>query len=113
MSSFHSGQRIKCGNLLRYATEQFTYTDELVYYNFKARDKVRITANYVGDPDCGEFRADNTKGWKAHKHRHQWEHRLLESIKHSSDRTHYPYTRIPPWKVRPDEAFEDEFFYDS
>ena len=75
------GRIIKRGSLLHLATERVAYDDELVSYRFKARGKLRGAASEVGDPDSGDFRAHNTRGWKARKHRYQWEHKVIAAEK--------------------------------
>lgn len=86
MSNLCFGRTIKRGSLLHLATERVTYDDELVSYRFKVRGKVRASAEAVGDPDSGDFRGHNTKGWKSHKHRYQWEHKVIAAEKRAKNR---------------------------
>ena len=80
MASFH-GRTLRTGAFLRFAAEEYHYEDEYIRYDVGVRGKLRDRARELGDPDVGDFRADNTCGWKARKHRHQWEHRVLAAEK--------------------------------
>ena len=86
MSSFHSNRIVKRGAFLRYATAQYCYDDELVHYELRTRGKLLVLADYMRDIDFGEFRADNSRGWKAHKHRRQWEHKVIAQEKRERNR---------------------------
>ena len=77
MSSFPCGRR--------FANETVSYDDELVSYRWKARGRFRMAAEYANDPDNGDFRADKTRGWKAHKHRYQWEHKVVFAEKRAKN----------------------------
>jgi hypothetical protein len=77
MSSFYRGRRVKCGALFRFANERISYDDALVSYRYQARGRLRLEAEYANDPDNGDFRADGTRGWKSHKYRRQWEHKVV------------------------------------
>ena len=85
MASFY-GRTLRTGSFIRYAAEQYRYEDEYVCYEVGVRGKLRDRARELGDPDIGDFRADNTCGWKARKHRHQWEHRVLAAEKREKKR---------------------------
>ena len=85
MASFY-GRTLRTGSFIRYAAEQYRYEDEYVCYEVGVRGKLRDRARELGDPDIGDFRADNTCGWKARKHRHQWEHRVLAAEKREKNR---------------------------
>ena len=77
---------LRVGNLLRFATEQVAYDSELVSFKLSARGGVRRAAEYANDPDNGDFRARRSRGWKAHKHRYQWEHRVRRAEKRAENR---------------------------
>ena len=88
MSSFPhtSHQAVKRGNFLRLYAEALVLEKELGRDLFHVRGKQRYRAQVLADPDIGDFRADNTRGWKAHKRAHQWEHGVLEREKHARSR---------------------------
>ena len=88
MSSFPhtSHQAVKRGNFLRSYAEALVLERELGRDLFHLRGKAHCRAQVLADPDIGDFRADNTCGWKARKHRHQWEHRVLAAEKREKNR---------------------------
>ena len=55
-------------------------------YQWKPRDKHRVTIKWIGDIDYFDFRSSRSLGWKAHKCRRQWGHRVLEQEKHRKNR---------------------------
>ena len=88
MSSFPhtSHQAVKRGSFLRSYAEALVLERELGRALFHLRGKERCRAQALADPDIGDHRADNTRGWKAHKRAHQWEHGVLEREKHARSR---------------------------
>ena len=65
-------------------------------------EKTRLRAKYVGDIDHGDFRAFNTRGWKSHKHRYQWEHNVIEAEKHKKNRRRKEAGRERPVSIEND-----------
>ena len=43
----------------------------------RARDKVYVEAKAMRDMDIGWYRGRRSLGWKSHKAKHQWEHRVI------------------------------------
>ena len=85
MASFYY-RTLRTGAFVRFAAEKYRYEDKYVRYDVGVRGKLLDRARELGDPDVGDFRADNTCGWKARKHRHQWEHRVLAAEKREKNR---------------------------
>ena len=42
--------------------------------------------NLMVDWDCFDHRSRHSTGWKEHRFRYQWEHRVLEQEKHQKNR---------------------------
>ena len=79
-------QRLRVGNFLRFASVTVHYVDEHIDYTYRAPGRMRTRAWELGDPDVGDFRARNTQGWKAWKHRYQWEHKVRAEEKRAKNR---------------------------
>ena len=102
MSFLPHGRIVKKGAFLRYATDRFAFDDGQTIHFFRARGKIRLRAKYVGDIDHGDFRAFNTRGWKSHKHRYQWEHNVIEAEKHKKNRRRKEAGRERPVSIEND-----------
>ena len=83
-------------SILLYADDRPETVPAAVTRSLKARGKVRLKADILRDPDVDDFRGLNTKGWKAHKHAHQWEHNIIEAEKHEKNRRRKAEKRACP-----------------
>ena len=58
----------------------------LLIRRYVPRGKILMDAWYVSDWDWFSGRARHSTGWKEHKYRHQWEHKVHEQEKHQKNR---------------------------
>lgn len=86
-TSVLGGQRGRYRAILR-AAEPVTLYDEEdnVCGRMMPRKGTLNTARYVRDWDWFRCRARHSTGWKEHKQRYQWEHKVLEREKHEKNR---------------------------
>lgn len=93
----HSGPRCRChssrhnggiGAYLRSVEREDFYDEQgILLYQWIPRGKLVYTASVISDFDWKyESLGCHSRGWKAHKNRHQWEHRVREQEMHQRNR---------------------------
>lgn len=76
------------GAYLRSVEREDFYDEQgILLYQWIPRGKLVYTASVISDFDWKyESLGCHSRGWKAHKNRHQWEHRVREQEKHQRNR---------------------------
>ena len=59
--------------------------DDRIIYQWVPRGKLVEDAKCVGDIDWFRWRARHSTGWKDHKYRYQWEHKVSLKEKHQKN----------------------------
>ena len=83
----HPSGKARVKACLRSFSRQDFYDDEdNLIFRWTPRGRLLTSARYLADWDNFDFRARRSTGWKEHKYRHQWEHRVREQEKHQKNR---------------------------
>lgn len=78
----YEGQHARTSHLRKIRRETFYDEDGSFLYQWVPRGKLVEDAACVGDIDWLAWRARHSTGWKSHKYRHQWEHKVRVKEKH-------------------------------
>ena len=67
-------------------SQKYLDEEDNLIYHWKPRGKVAVVGSWISDWDWPDYRGRRSTGWKDHKRRRQWEHRLREQEKHRRNR---------------------------
>jgi hypothetical protein len=73
---------VKYGQTIRNFSQTEEYADEKFEVKIRPKFKNRVLIGYWWD----DFMRQGSTGWKQHKHKKQWEHRVIEKEKHNRNK---------------------------
>ena len=83
----HGGQKVRRGNYIRNAgREEIGIDAGSPVKQWKPSGRTRMRLRVMSDPDLGDYRSNHSTGWKEHKYRYQWEHRIRMDEKRRRNR---------------------------
>lgn len=80
------GRKARSGAFVRLAFEICDDEGLGIVRGNMLRSAMLNTAREMIDWDFNDIRAAGSSGWKSRKHRHQWEHRVVEAERHAANR---------------------------